>query len=42
MGLRLSGGVYQQWFDQQGAPGLQVAQIQAADGWGSARFRLGR
>lgn len=35
-------GVYQQWFDQQGAPGLQVAQIQAADGWGSARFRLGR
>ena len=35
-------GVYQQWFDQQGAPGLAVSQTQAADGWGSVSFRLGR
>jgi hypothetical protein len=35
-------GVYQQWFDQQGAPGLQVGQTQAVDAWGSVAFRLGR
>lgn len=35
-------GVYQQWFDQQGAPGLVVSQTQATDGWGSVSFRLGR
>jgi len=35
-------GVYQQWFDQQGAPGLVVVQTQAVDGWGSVNFRLGR
>ncbi|MDD0810845.1 cellulose biosynthesis protein BcsD [Curvibacter sp. RS43] len=35
-------GVYQQWFEQQGAPGLRVTQSQAADGWGSVCFRLSR
>ena len=35
-------GVYQQWFEQQGAPGLSVSQTQATDGWGSVSFRLGR
>ena len=35
-------GVSQQWFDQQGAPGLLVSQTQETDTWGCVSFRLGR
>ncbi|MBV8617656.1 MAG: cellulose synthase [Curvibacter sp.] len=35
-------GAYQHWFDQQGAPGLKVAQSTETDAWGCVSFRLGR
>lgn len=35
-------GAYQQWFEQQGAPGLQVVQTTPPGAWGSLEFRLGR
>lgn len=35
-------GAYQQWFEQQGAPGLRVSQTTLPGTWGSLEFRLGR
>lgn len=35
-------GAYQQWFEQQGADGLQVSQAHPMDSWGCVSFRLGR
>ena len=35
-------GVYQQWFDDQGAGGLIVTQRTELDAWGSVEFKLAR